>query len=443
MSVKRSGLPEKMADSTTLNKAAWAVGTGVAQADGDLLQRAARLTLTYVIGTYPVPTTTFIDREIELLRRFGVDLDVVSIRRPIHALSPAQRALRSSVSYVLPARASDVLRSHLTFLARRPIVYVSTLAWLVSRPHPSWRLRLRTVLHFGLAVHVARLLRERGPRDRIHAHFVDRAALVALVAGRLLDVPFSATAHAVDIYVAPVLLPEKLRGATFTATCTQYNRDHLLELAGPGSRPKVRCIYHGLDAGEFEPRDGAGRARPLLLAVGQLKEKKGFGFLLEACRSLLDRGFELDCEIVGEGPLRGALEDRIAELGLQDRVSLLGALPHPDVVEKYREATIFVLPCVLGADGDRDGIPNVVLEAMASELPVVSTRHSGIPEAVEDGRSGLLVPPADPAALTDAIAALMDDADLRRRLGRSGRERVAALFDAEVNVKKLLAELVR
>jgi colanic acid/amylovoran biosynthesis glycosyltransferase len=411
------------------------------------VRRAGRETrtprLAYVIGTYPVPTTTFIDREIQALRRLGADVQVISIRRPAGSgLSERQLLLHSGVHYVLPVRAGDLLRSHLGFLVSRPGRYVRTLIYLLSRPHPNFRSRTKTVLHFGLGVHVARLIRDRYPADHLHAHFVDRAALVALVAGRLLERSFSATAHANDIYVDPVLLPEKIASAKFVATCTRHNGAHLRSAVNGASEGKVRCIYHGLDLSEYAPGPYPQRDRPLILSVGQLKHKKGFHHLLDACRILVERGVSFDCQIVGEGPMREELTARIVELDLRPRVRLLGALPHEAVVEKYRETTIFALPCVTGPDGDRDGIPNVILEAMAMGLPVVSTRHSGIPEAVEDGRTGLLVPPEDPEEIANAIARLLEDALLRERLGSRGRERVKEVFDVEANARAFLAEVV-
>ncbi|HUF59001.1 MAG TPA: glycosyltransferase [Actinomycetota bacterium] len=398
--------------------------------------------LAYVIGTYPIPTTTFIDREIDALRRLGVSIQVLSIRRPgLPLLSGSQRQRLEEVHYVLPARIGDLLRSHAGFLRSRPVVYLTTFARLVTRPHPSVRARVRTVLHFGLGVHVARLLQDRYPSDHVHAHFVDRAALVALVAGRLLDRSFSATAHANDIYVDPILLPEKIASAKFIATCTRYNDTHLRSLAN-GASDKVRCVYHGIDLRDFSPGSSRRHDAPLILSVGQLKEKKGFGDLLDACRILVDREVPFVCEIVGEGPLRASLQARIADLDLDPYVRLVGGLPHDEVIRKYREATIFVLPCVTGPDGDRDGIPNVIIEAMAMGLPVVSTRHSGIPEAVHDERTGLLVPKADPEALALAILRLLSDWKLRDRLGGRGRERVSVLFDVDTNAKALLAAVM-
>jgi len=393
--------------------------------------------VAYVIGSYPLLTTTFIDREIDLLRRFGLQVEVTALRRPHGPLSADQRHLVDGVRYVLPVPLRDLLRSHLTFLLGRPVRFWRILAHLVARPHPDLRSRARTVLHFGEGVHVAYLL--RGGRYRhLHAHFVDRAAIVALVAGRLLDIPFSATAHANDIYVSPVLLPDKLAAASFVATCTRYNADHLRAVAD-GIPVDIVCIYHGLDVTSYDPTGGpAPPARPTILAVGQLKEKKGFRHLMVACRMLRDRGLDFACRIVGEGPDRTVLQARIRELGLEEVVELLGALEHADVVNLYRTATLFTLPCIVSGDGDRDGIPNVILEAMAMQLPVVSTWHSGIPEAVVDGTTGVLVPPEDPEALADALERLLNDETLRSDMGRRGREMVATRFDVAANVRQLM-----
>lgn len=403
---------------------------------------APTLRVTYIIGTYPRLTTTFIDREVEVLRQLGVSLQLISIRRPARPLSVEQEALKSNVHYVLPASAGAVVWSHLVFGVSRPRAYMGALFGLLFRPHPTPASRLRSFFHFALGVHIARLLRDRYPTDHIHAHFVDRASLVGLIAGRLLGMPFSATAHANDIYVDPVLLLDKISEAKFIATCTQYNASHLRAVARNRGAVAVRCIYHGIDLKRYQLTARSPRGSPLLLAVGQLKEKKGLHHLIEACRILQDRGFEFDCQIIGEGPLRLFLERMIDRLGLRDRVALLGPLAHDAVMEKYREATLFVLPCITARDGDRDGIPNVILEAMAMSLPVVSTYHSGIPEAVENGVTGYLVQPRDPVALSSALEALLHDEGLRLRMGRAGRLRVAEAFDAEVNVKRLLSEFV-
>ena len=395
--------------------------------------------LVYIIGTYPLLTTTFIDREVNFLRQWGASLQVVSIRRPSGPLSPDQEALQAGVIYLLPVSWLSFIAGHLRFALLRPRAYLRALTYLLTRPHPNLKSRWMTFLHFAEGVYATHRLRGT-PCDHIHAHFVDRAATVALVASRLLSVPYSVTAHANDIYVNPVLLPEKLSGARFIATCTGYNKAHLSRQGQGNFNGKLKCIYHGLDVDRYRPEPCAPPGKPVLMAVGQLKEKKGFAYLIEACRLLTDRGCDLECQIVGEGPLREALQAQIRELALKDTVILCGALPHPEVVDRLRRSTIFVLPCVTSANGDRDGIPNVILEAMAMQLPVVSTRHSGIPEVVEDGVNGVLVPPADAAALADALARLLDDPDSGRRFGRNGRQTVVEKFSVEQNVKHLLAE---
>jgi glycosyltransferase involved in cell wall biosynthesis len=260
---------------------------------------------------------------------------------------------------------------------------------------------------------------------------------------RLLNRPYSVTAHANDIYVDPILLPEKMAEAKFVATCTQFNETHLAGLNGNGLGHKLHCIYHGLDIDQYQPPERKQPSTtPLLLAVGQLKEKKGFAHLLRACRLLKDQGYNFKCHIVGDGPDRQVLTRQIEQLGLGGTVTLCGALPHQAVIDKYREADIFVLPCITGQDGDRDGIPNVILEAMAMELPVVSTRHSGIPEVVVDGVNGLLVPPADDTALAQALAKLLDDGNGRLQLGQRGRQTVIESFSVEKNVERLLEQFV-
>jgi glycosyltransferase involved in cell wall biosynthesis len=395
------------------------------------------LKLAYITGAYPKLTTTFIDREITLLRQWGVNLQVISIRRSASQLSPEQEELRQSVSYVLPISWLSFIAGHLRFALLDPVVYWSTLFYLLTRPHPSIKSHLDTFLHFGEGVYVAHLLRPYSC-TQIHAHFIHRVATVALIASRLLRIPYSVTAHAGDIYVNPVLLPEKLSEAKFIVTCTNYNKEHLSYLGEGLFSHKLSCIYHGLEVSRYSPGPFSLQNKGLILAVGQLREKKGFSFLLKACRTLIDQGYDLECHIVGEGPLRQTLEAQIRQLSLENTVMLCGALPHQEVINKYRQAAIFVQPSILSLDGDRDGIPNVILEAMAMELPVVSTRHSGIPEVVQDGINGLLVPPADDIALAQALARLLDSPAERRRLGQRGRQTVIENFDLEQNVKQLL-----
>ena len=402
-------------------------------------------TLIYVIGTYPSLTTTFIDREIKFLRRSGVDIQIVAMRRPASSseavLTKEQKELGRGTIYLLPVKRPDLILSHLYFVARHPLCYLKTLIYLVMRPHPNLQTRWMTLLHFGEGVYAAFLVRQRQFQE-LHAHFVDRAATIALVMGRLLGKPYSLSVHAgPDLFVNPVLLREKVMEARHVATCTAYNKAHLENLVGPELGQKVSYIHHGLDLQAYQPTKPFPDRRSLILSVGQLNERKGFIHLIKACRLVRDRGYDFICEIVGQGPQRQELEALIAQLSLQDVVTLCGALPHDQVIEKYRQATMFVLPCVKTSDGNLDGIPNVLPEAMAMRVPVISGNISGIPELVQNQVNGILISPGDDDALVDAMCQLLDDPALRERLAQNGRQTVVETFDVERNVRHFATTL--
>ena len=228
---------------------------------------------------------------------------------------------------------------------------------------------------------------------------------------------------------------------------SEYNRDLIVEECGDGCRDKLRVIHSGIDTAFFRPREGARPAGPFrILCVGTLHEVKGQTYLVEACRRLVQAGIDLRVELVGEGPDRDPLMTQIAESGLAERVTLLGPRSRGEVADLLRDADVLVTPSVPTREGKREGIPVVLMEAMATGLPVVASRISGIPELVADGRDGLLVPPRDPAALTDALRRLHDDPALRERLGAQGRETVQAEFDAFASAARLadrIAETAR
>lgn len=397
------------------------------------------LRLLYVIGTYPLLTTTFIDREIEMLSEWKVDITVMAMRRPDPStpFTASQEALAAGTLYLLPPRPRTVLASHVYFALRRPIRFWTTLLWLVSRPHPTPKARLKTLLHFGEGVLATYLVRHRD-FEEFHAHFADRAATVALVGGRLLDKPFSLSIHTgADIYVDPVLLAEKIRWARAVTTCTSFNRNHLGGLVDESNTADIYHVRHGLDLRSYtpgpvqDPKPGPAT----ILSVGQLKPRKGFAELIRACALLQQRGYEFRCRIIGDGPQRPMLNDLIANLGLSDVVELAGARSQDDVLAEYRSATLFALPCMQTRDGDVDGIPNVLAEAMAVGLPVVSTELPAVAELVTSEVDGLLTPPGDLDAIADAMARLLDDASLRSRLGAAARDAVAETFDLETNIR--------
>jgi glycosyltransferase involved in cell wall biosynthesis len=407
------------------------------------------LRLVYIIGTYPLLTMTYVDREIKALRQWGVELQILAVHRQDASipLSADQRgALQEGVIYLLPVKWSSFVISELYFAILHPQRYFKTLIYLLTRPHPRGTARyltprFMTLLHFIEGVYAAYLLRGR-QFEEFHAHTADRAATIALVVGRLLDRPYSLSIHAGhDIFVNPILLAEKILEARHVATCTAYNEAYLESFIGQDLSHKISHIHHGLDLSKYQPKPSASNGRSKILSVGRLSEKKGLVYLVRACRILKDQEYDFTCHIIGEGPQRSELRSLIEQLSLEDTVHLRGALPHEEVIENYRQATLFVLPCIKAKDGDMDGIPNVLPEAMAMQVPVVSTDISGIPELVDDQVNGLLAPPGDEKALAAAMARLLDDPALCERLGQSGRQSIVDTFDVNQNVLKFAATL--
>ena len=396
------------------------------------------LRVGYVLKRFPRASETFIAQEILELERRGAEVEIFALRQndapaphgwldevaaPVHQCDGV--ALSDGWKW-LHARAADVDD------ARAGVERALRLAFR----HPSRRGRHRLCEAVGLAQAAA----DRGIRH-LHAHFANDPAFVALLASHLLPAPFSFTAHAKDIYAkgqGQAVLAELVAAASFVVTVCEANRRHLERLLGPGAE-KVRTLYNGVDLEALRPAPAAaaeGNVRRLL-CVARLVEKKGLDVLLRAVAQLRDRGVELSCTVAGEGPERPVIERLRAELGLESAVELAGCLPHEEVVARMRSAELFVLPCRVTGNGDRDALPTVLLEAMACGLPCVSTPVGGVPEIVEHRGTGLLVPSDNPWALAAALGELLDSRSLRRRFGAAGRRRAEELFDRRRNVARL------
>jgi glycosyltransferase involved in cell wall biosynthesis len=415
----------------------------------------------YVLKSYPRMSETFIANEIYLLEKLGLRLRLFSILDlsdpQRHAVVDATRAPVDYLPQVTPLNEAPFLAwlrrnapkffgSHWRLFKARPVNYALTMlaALRLAFKHRQAPMRPETgfVKEFLQAGAIAHRVLATGSIRHLHSHFCHSATTVAMFASRLCGLPFSFTAHAKDIYVRSLnpgdLLQTKLRHAKFAVTCVKANQERLASL-GVKATP-IYNIYHGLDTRQFAPRADAAEepATPRLLSVGRLVEKKGFPVLIEACRLLKDRGYRFQCQIIGApGPCARQVASLIHELGLEDIVALRPAVTQEELREVYRQATLFVLPCQIADNDDRDGIPNVLVEAMALGLSVVSTNISGVPELIEHGVNGLLTPQKDARALAGAIAQLLDAPALRRELGARGREKVCRSFDAESNILAL------
>ena len=393
----------------------------------------------YVLKMYPRFSETFIVSEILELERRGIPLAIVSLKKPNDGRFHEDLArVRAGVTY-LPERAVGhplrYARAHLRALRRDPGSYLGSLRLALRHLPASWRGFVRAPL-------VAEAAAARGC-TRLHAHFASLPAITAMFAARLLGVPFTFTAHAKDIYHedrSERLLARLLREAERVVTVSEFNRRHLRAVGGeelPADR--IALVYNHVDARAFtpSPRDATPGATPTILAVGRLVEKKGFADLIDACAMLADGGVAFRCRIVGTGPLAAALAARIHERGVADRVRLEGPRPRGEIARLLGEATLLAAPCVIGGDGNRDGLPTVILEAMACGIPVVSTRVTGIPEAVVDGVTGRIVDPGDVPALAGALAALLSDPAACASMGRAARERVLERFDVRRSMDAL------
>ena len=403
-----------------------------------------RSPVAVVVKGYPRLSETFIAQEILALERRGIDLAIVSLRRPTDRLDhPIHAEIRSPVHYLpeyLHEAPGRVLRAWKT--ARRLPGYPRARStWLADLARDRTRNRVR---RFGQALVLAA---ELGPVASIHAHFLHTPASVARYASVMLGVGWSFSAHAKDVWTTPEWEKrEKLADARFGVTCTRANLEHLAALApAPGV---VDLVYHGLDHERFPgrvaerpARDGSDPADPVaILSVGRLVEKKGFDDLLGAL-ALLPPEFAWTLDVVGGGTLDTKLRGQAEALGIGDRVRWRGSLPHDRVVELFAGADLFALASRISADGDRDGLPNVLMEAQLLGAACVATRVSAIPELIEHEVNGLLVPPRDPGALAAALDRAIADPALRIRLAAAGRRTVTARFSFEEGIERIAAKL--
>jgi glycosyltransferase involved in cell wall biosynthesis len=428
-------------------------------------------TIAYVVKGFPRLSETFIASEIYRLEQAGIPLRLFVLKPVESHERTAPHALAGQIRaepVYLPATSSLSGVSRLRWLARNASPFVPALRRLARRRPGGllraagaaladslrarrlwWSLPRKVFLReFLLGVALADRLLDAGDVRHLHAHFAHGSTTVTWYASRITGVPFSFTGHARDIYTEKLnpggLLERKIRAARFVVTCTEANRRHLQRL---GNGAAVHRVYHGLNA-DFArilaegapPPTPNGRFR--VLAVGRLVTKKGFDVLVEAVGILAELGLPVEALIVGhraplEPEIGPQLERAISELGLDGRVRMVGSMSQIELFDEYRRASAFCLPCRVADSGDRDGIPNVMVEAMACALPVVSTNVSGIPELVVSGQNGLLVPPEDPASVANALQRLHDDRELAGRLGREAAETVRMRFDGD----RLAAEL--
>ena len=394
--------------------------------------------VAFVLKGYPRLSEAFIAQEIAALERRGLDILIVSLRRPTDArVHPVHREIKAQVVYLPEYLLLEPFRVAQSWWRVRKLQTYKTARrlWLRDLVRDPTANRIR---RFGQALVLAAEL--PGNVMRLHAHFLHTPASVTRYAAALLGLPWTGSAHAKDIWTTPDWEKrEKLADCEWLVTCTATNREHLAALAPAG---RVELVYHGIDLARFPAarperpaRDGAGE--PVrILSVCRLVEKKGMDVLLAAL-ARLPAGLNWQLVHAGGGPLRKSLGKKAEKLGISENLVWRGALAQEDLLAEYRAADLFALASVVARDGDRDGLPNVLMEAQSQALACVATRVSAIPELIDDGRSGVLVGENDPEALSRSLEALIRDPARRRALGEAGLARVRGEFALEANLERL------
>lgn len=420
----------------------------------------------YILKGYPRTSETFITNEIRLLEKMGVGLSIFSVKKLEGQKNHAMvKGIKAPVTYLPQADPLSEARfsrwvvdnvpkfsnSHALLFKKKPLAYLRALfeCLVMSVQYRDGFFDLPREVFFKeflQAGYIANAVIESGQIQHLHAHFCHSSTTIAMFASKMSGIPFSFTAHAKDIYLKELnpgnLLQKKMRRAEFAVTCTGANEEYLKQFAPKGA--KIHRIYHGLDTKLFSNSDQKAANKqdeglPVLLSVGRLVEKKGFDFLVKACVILKERSHRFQCQIVGGGDedVTEKLVRLIKELGVEDTVNLYGAVTQEELRDIFKNATVFALPCLVVDNGDRDGIPNVLVEAMSMRVPVISTDISGIPELIDNNVNGLLVPEKNALAMADAIERLLIDPGLRQQLGDAGRDRVCKDFDSQVTTLDL------
>jgi len=400
--------------------------------------------IAYYLWHYPVLSQTFIQRELIALKASNLWVKIVAdAADDLRTLDEHTKALANETHYLYPIHKKHLLTYFRYFLCKNPLLLMNLFLYVMFHRYQERKNIYEDLVIFLKGVYLAGLLKDMHV-NHIHSPWTDVNAFVALIASKLLGLPYTVQARAHDVHRKSFCyaLPEKLANAEFIVTNCHYNEFYLKSVLHKRHWEKIHTIYEGVNLREFEPK----KERELtskeirILSVARLIEQKGLTYLLKACRILKDRGYLFKCEIIGgpEKPLYMnyyvTLQKLHRHLRLEDCVFFLGAQPFSKALERYQDADIFVLPCILAGDGSRDITPNVLIEAMAMKLPIIATNITGIPEIVDDLVNGLLVPPCNEEALVQAILTLMKDAHFRKQLGENARKKVEQVFDIEKNI---------
>jgi len=383
----------------------------------------------YVVKKYPRYSETFIVNEILAHEDSGLEIQIFSLTHPDDShFQDIVGEVQSPVKY-LPhyfIKASTWWK----YLNKTNEVIPNLFQMLEVFSNEKFK-------HVYQAIELAKIVRTTGI-EHLHAHFASSATTVARMASYFSNIPYTFTAHAKDIYQEDIDLGDlqsKIHDASSVITVSNYNLEHLTRMFG-SDKDKIKRVYNGLDLRKLQYRSPENR-KPNIITIGRLVEKKGLNILVDACEILAKHGVEFHCSIIGKGELESELLGQIKEKNLQDKVELTGALPRTRVIKKFSDASIFAAPAIVANDGNRDGLPTSILEAMALGVPCISTDVTGIPEVLKNNKTGIVVPQNNSVELANAIERLLNDSKLSISLSENGRKLIESNFDISKNSAKI------
>jgi len=394
--------------------------------------------VAYLVSSFPVLSETFVLYDALEMEKSGVSICIYPLLRRRPTVTHREVACLSAPVLDLPLITIQILVAQINFLFRQPGKYLRVLYEVLAGSFGSPRYFLGALVFFPKAVFFARDMEARGI-DHIHAHFANHPATAAYIISRLTDIPFSFSARGSDLQKDQTMLKIKLEQAEFAIAVSEYIKAAMINTCGKAYEDKVHVVYGGVDTLRFtRPHTGDQRHGAVIkiVCVARFEPVKGLDCLIDACQLLRKRGINFECQLLGEGLLRPAMEAKITRYQLDKEVILIGACSQEEVLLALTHADIAVLATVQTQQGECEGIPNVLKEAMAVGLPVVASDIGGIPELVENGKSGILVPPGDPVALSDALAILADSEQLRKQMGCNGRDKVVKDFNLQSSTRQ-------
>jgi glycosyltransferase involved in cell wall biosynthesis len=389
------------------------------------------------MSRFPKLTETFILYEILALEKMGVAVELFPLIHEKQSVKHPEAEKMEKRARFHPFISFKIIAANFHYMLRSPRKYFGTLFEVLIGTLGSVNFFIGVLGIFPKCARMALEMQQLGVRH-LHAHFANHPAAAALIIHRLSGIPYSFTTHGSDLHVDRTMLGKKIMNSAFAVTISNFNKGVMVDECGPQVAKKIQIVRCGVDVKEFKPVVRSDPSRPFqIICVASFEEVKGHEYLVAACKLLKERGVDFRCHFVGYGPLRKKVIGQVNEMGLDDRIIMNPPRPRPEIIKMFAESDVKVLPSVPTKQGKREGIPVVLMEAMASGLPVVSSRLSGIPELVEDGVAGILVVPRDVNGLCEALLKLIREQELREQMGKAGREKIMREFNLEKNAEQL------